>query len=394
MNLKSTFSSGAVDLVLVGEDGRLMVWKNPTSGPSRLPKPKYLDFPTALKSFACGPCHFLALTVDDKVLGWGDTRKYQLGTTRGVTATGFLEILISDKIISVHTFADAVYALAEGGRVWAWGDNSQGQCGLDPRTVGLVVTTPTLVPQFSPFPVVDLAASSIHVIALTEDGTVWTWGSNGHGRLGVSEFQHHLTYIPQQVPLILTDVVRVYATFGNSLVLTKSGALYIWGCNTYQILGNGTTNDSYRPHLIFPSGVQEVACGSAHVLVLLEDESLCSWGLNVAGQTGFPGKGIIPKPRAVDITAIDGKISGMIAGDHFSVLITDSGEFYLSGFFIHQNGDFGKYPEFKVKVPRNSSKLLWERLFMFIFLGNRDNVSIFFSFPIEVIFHFVSVMSR
>jgi hypothetical protein len=74
----------------------------------------------------------------------------------------------------------------------------------------------------------------------------------------------------------------------------------------------------------------------------LDFPTALTWGLNVAGQTGFPGKGIIPKPREVDITAVDGKISGMIAGDHFSVLITDSGEFYLCGFFIHRKGDFGK----------------------------------------------------
>jgi alpha-tubulin suppressor-like RCC1 family protein len=154
-----------------------------------------------------------------------------------------------------------------------------------------------------------------------------------------------------------------------------------------------TLNPHTSPTWSSPSGVKKVAAGWAHMMVLLDDGSLWSWGYNASCQASLNGPEFIYKPRRVDLTGVEGKLCGIIAGDNFSTLITDSGEFYIFGLNLHLEGDPVKYSEFKVKVPQTSSKILWQRL-KFLFLGNGDENSTFFVFPKEVIFHFVQVMQN
>jgi hypothetical protein len=396
MNLKPSFTCQVAKLFLVRDDGQLLFWKDPDYN-TRLPEPNHVAIPGDLVDFACGSAHHLALTVDGKVYAWGGNRNSQLGLPYSgeVREPRVLEIPTSEKIISVYAHGSASYALTERGRLWVWGDNSSSQCGFNSESRS-PVTEPTLFPGLDSDPIVDFAASFIHAIALTRDGTVLTWGGNSGGRLGIEREKKTSQGRGFYIPIRLTffkDAARVYAGSGTSLVLTKSGALYIWGWNDYGILGKGPSdsNSTHVPHMVFKSGVKEVAPGWAHTLVLLDDGSIWSWGNNTSGQAGVEGQAVVHEPHKLNLLGLEGKISGIIGGDNFSALITDFGDFCIFGFNAHPNGIFGRYTEFKVKVPR-SSGILWHLLFSSLFLGYRDQNSIFSLLPVEVIFHFVQVM--
>ena len=74
-------------------------------------------------------------------------------------------------------------ALKADGTVWAWGDNSFGQLGDSTATERL---TPVQVSGLSGVTAV-AAGDYHHTVALKADGTVWAWGYNGTGQLGVND---------------------------------------------------------------------------------------------------------------------------------------------------------------------------------------------------------------
>ncbi|MFY0581323.1 hypothetical protein ACN28S_50075 [Cystobacter fuscus] len=68
--------------------------------------------------------------------------------------------------------------------MWAWGNNWTGQLGDGTSTsYPIPRLTPTLIPGFAD--VKALAAGYGHSLALRADGSVWAWGNNSYGQLGV-----------------------------------------------------------------------------------------------------------------------------------------------------------------------------------------------------------------
>lgn len=63
-----------------------------------------------------------------------------------------------------------------------------------------------------------------HILAVKEDGTLWGWGKNDHGQLGVGD--QKARYSPVK---ILDQVVSVYAGNGNSFAIREDDSLWGWG---------------------------------------------------------------------------------------------------------------------------------------------------------------------
>jgi alpha-tubulin suppressor-like RCC1 family protein len=82
-------------------------------------------------------------------------------------------------------------ALKSDRTVWTWGNNGAGQLGVDSTT-----DSPTPVKVSGLSGVMAIAGGGFHTIALKSDRTVWTWGNNGAGQLGVDSSK---TYSPTPV---------------------------------------------------------------------------------------------------------------------------------------------------------------------------------------------------
>lgn len=135
-------------------------------------------------------------------------------------------------------------ALDKNGAVWAWGNSSGGLLGIPSRfsletlipsetfTVGPYVTEPVQVPGVEQ--VVDIAAAHYHTIALKRDGTVWGWGMNSTGQLGVREFRppqpaRGPEYHPPFPMFGVRDIQRIYTSDNFSALVDKSGDLFLMG---------------------------------------------------------------------------------------------------------------------------------------------------------------------
>src|SRR5207244_8583684 len=77
-----------------------------------------------------------------------------------------------------------------------------------------------------------------HSLAVKSDGTLWSWGYNYYGKLGIGSTVDQ--WFPAQVSG-LTNVVSAAGGWYHSLAIKADGTVWAWGYNTYGQLGDGTT---------------------------------------------------------------------------------------------------------------------------------------------------------
>ena len=136
-------------------------------------------------------------------------------------------------------------AIKTDGTLWAWGRNQDGELGLgdtDHRS------SPVQVGSLTNWSKVDVAGDKNMVIATKTDGTLWTWGDGGSapphqtgGQLGLGD-----TGIDRSSPCQVGSLTNWSVPFaGTNTVgaLKTDGTLWVWGGNKYGSLGQGTAAD-------------------------------------------------------------------------------------------------------------------------------------------------------
>jgi alpha-tubulin suppressor-like RCC1 family protein len=162
----------------------------------------------------------------------------------------------------------------------AWGDNEYGNLGdgtLTQRLAAVGVGSLTNVSQ--------VAAGQVHSLAVTSDGSVWSWGRNTFGQLGTGAAG--LSKSPQPVPGVGGTITQVAAGWTHSLAVGSDGTVWAWGDNRDGELGDGNTNQSDTavriPGL---SDVTQIAAGDGWSLALRSDGTVWAWGNNEYNELG------------------------------------------------------------------------------------------------------------
>jgi len=130
-----------------------------------------------------------------------------------------------------------------------------------------------------------IGAGPDNSVAVLSDGTVRTLGGNPFGNLG-----NGTTGGQSASPAKVTGLdtaVGVAAGSSHLLALLSDGTVRSWGLNTSGQLGNGTTTNSNVPVTVM--GLRDVvgiSSGASHSLALLADGTVRTWGNNVSGQLG------------------------------------------------------------------------------------------------------------
>lgn len=169
--------------------------------------------------------------------------------------------------------------------------------------------------------IVAINAGDYHSLALKADGTVWAWGANDNGQLGIGDRLITGNIVPVQVPG-LSNVIAVQASGFTSFALKSDGTVWAWGDNLYGLLGNGTTGEDARTPVQVPglTGVSQISAGGgtgaaggetgSHVVALKPDGTVFVWGNNGAGQIGngttggAPMCACVPTPSQTSISEV------------------------------------------------------------------------------------------
>lgn len=216
-----------------------------------------------------------------------------LSPTTGSTAGGTSVTVNGIHFVKVSTGAAHMLGLTDQGTVYSWGVGSSGALGnggTSDSSVPVEVVGVGGVGILSG--VTDISAGYNHSLALTADGVV-AWGRNLEGQLGNGSFStNSLTPVlvlkgaSPSSTAFLQDVVSVSAGQYFSSALTTAGTVYSWGQNSSGQLGDGnTTNLNIPVQTQGLTGVSAIECGYNHALALVGG-NVYSWGANASGQLG------------------------------------------------------------------------------------------------------------
>ncbi len=171
--------------------------------------------------------------------------------------------------------------IKQDGTLWTWGSNGNGQLGDGTR---LHRAYPLQVRGLSGVTAIALGGS--HTLALRQDGTLWAWGYNGYGQLGDGTTTSNGRVYPGTVPG-LSDVTAMAGGSGHTVALRQDGTVWAWGRNDYGQLGDGTDTQRLSPvNVPGLSGVTSLAAGLVHTVALRQDGTVWAWGHNGFGQLG------------------------------------------------------------------------------------------------------------
>jgi alpha-tubulin suppressor-like RCC1 family protein len=142
--------------------------------------------------------------------------------------------------------------------------------------------TPTLIDSTHDWKT--LSAGSAHIVAIKNDGSLWTWGQGLNGELGYST---NLTFNPPTKIGTDNDWKAVSAGTDHTVALKNDGTLWAWGNNFVGQLGNGSNTNSDTPQQIGSDhDWKSIDLGNAFTLAIKNDGSLWGWGYNIDGQLG------------------------------------------------------------------------------------------------------------
>ncbi len=224
--------------------------------------------------------HALAIKDNGTLWAWGSNYVGELGQNDIIQRYTPIQIGVETDWSKISAGAETSYAIKSNGTLWAWGYNSYGAIGQ-----GNTVTTyriPTQVGVDTNW--LDVSAGGDHVLALKSDGTLWAWGRNSSGRLGVGDTT--LRSSPTQVGTD-TDWASIGAGSDSSYAIKTNGTLWAWGTNTSYKLGlNDTTQRLIPTQVGTDTDWSKISGGYDHAIGIKTSGRMWAWGYNGSGQVG------------------------------------------------------------------------------------------------------------
>ena len=214
------------------------------------------------------------------------------------------------------------------GSLWAWGDNSDGQLGLADT---ISRTTPTRVGALNTW--VEVACGSGFTIARKNNHTLWGSGDNSEGQLGLGALTQTLSFMQ-----IGTDTDWTRITAGgqsHTMALKENKTLYTWGDNARGQLGFGDYTNRTTPQVVTTTTVSFIAAGYDHSMAIMGNGSLYAWGANSSAQLGTGDYVTRTTPTLITTTSWT-KVSG---GYGHTMAINSIGNVY--GWGLNAEGELG-----------------------------------------------------
>ncbi|XP_054532951.1 X-linked retinitis pigmentosa GTPase regulator isoform X4 [Pan troglodytes] len=279
---------------------------------------------------SCGDEHSAVVTGNNKLYMFGSNNWGQLGlgSKSAVSKPTCVKALKPEKVKLAACGRNHTLVSTEGGNVYATGGNNEGQLGLgdtEERNTFHVISFFT-----SEHKIKQLSAGSNTSAALTEDGRLFMWGDNSEGQIGLKNVSN--VCVPQQVT-IGKPVSWISCGYYHSAFVTN-GELYVFGEPENGKLGlpNQLLGNHRTPQLVseIPEKVIQVACGGEHTVVLTEN-AVYTFGLGQFGQLGL-GTFLFEtsEPKVIE-NIRDQTISYISCGENHTALITDIGLMYTFG---------------------------------------------------------------
>jgi len=212
------------------------------SSPTQVPG---TTWSTDIKHLSTGYNRTGAIKTDGTLWMWGQNQKGALGIpsyANDASVSSPVQVgsdTTWSKICGAGTVAPM--AIKTDGTLWGWGNNNKGPLGLNDRTNR---SSPTQVGTDTTWSQIDSVALEAYVATKT-DGTLWTWGTNEAGEIGNNTGSPSINYSsPVQIGSG-TNWSNVQGYLRNIIAVQNDGTAFVWGEGGSGRLGiNNRTNYS------------------------------------------------------------------------------------------------------------------------------------------------------
>ncbi|XP_035991718.1 probable E3 ubiquitin-protein ligase HERC1 isoform X8 [Fundulus heteroclitus] len=218
-------SAGYRHSAAVSEDGELYTWGEGDFGRLGHGDSNSRNIPTLVKDISnvgevsCGSSHTIALSKDGRTVwsfGGGDNGKLGHGDTNRVYKPKVVEALQGMFIRKVCAGSQSSLALTSTGQVYAWGCGACLGCGSSEATA----LRPKLIEELATTRVVDISIGDSHCLALSHDNEVYAWGNNSMGQCGQGNSTGPITKPKKVVGLDGVAIQQISAGTSHSLAWT------------------------------------------------------------------------------------------------------------------------------------------------------------------------------
>jgi len=176
-----------------------------------------------------GSEYMIGIKADGTLWGWGYNSQYQLGLGSGNNASKSSPVQIGSFTDWKSVGVNMGYTLATktNGTLWSWGTAYGGALGLGAGVE--VVNGPSQIGSLNTWASVHEGQAQYNSMAIKTDGTLWGWGANNWGTLGLGNNNQYFS--PMQVGT-LTNWKQVACAYAYAAAAVKTdGTLWIWGKN-------------------------------------------------------------------------------------------------------------------------------------------------------------------
>ena len=217
----------------------------------------------------------LFVTLNDKVFGFGSNEwgVCGFGHQMVVKEPKIIEELCDKSVIQFYNGYAFALALTSDNKLYGWGRNDLGQLGL--KIVNQTkVHKPVLIEDLNDINIKQISCGSGHTLVLTSDGMVYGWGGNTYGQIGCGiELGENISVIVKLE--LLPKIKSIHCSFCQSFALTDNGMVYSWGSNNWCDLGHELKQNEcvFEPKLIINLHNIISICSSSVNTYFLSNES-------------------------------------------------------------------------------------------------------------------------
>lgn len=272
---------------------------------------------TGMASVSAGGNFAVEARSDGTVWSWGGNTMCVLGTdpklcaspgpvpgvyaAQVLTSTGAALTGVS-KVAAGSSNMHALALRSRDGTVWSWGTEQQGQLANGTASLYRSLAKPVLTNTGAALTnVASISAGAVHSVAVLRDGTVYAWGFNGTGQLGIgtagySTSSMRAVRVLSSAGVPLTGVAAAVAGANHTLFLKTDGSVWGVGANNLRQLGSSAVSNV---PIVYPMRVldlQSAALTGVRSIVTRDDHSVAVRTNGTVYAWGYLTPGLVPSP--------------------------------------------------------------------------------------------------
>lgn len=237
---------------------------------------------------SCGYAYTMGIKTDGTLWAWGYNNGGRLGISSAVDRSSPVQVGSDSSWVDVFTTSYNTVATKSDGTVWTFGN---GFNGLNAQGVSSTISysSPVQVGALTTWQAVGGGQYGIQVNKT--DGSLWVWGSNVLGQLGQNVLTYIFGVLPSSPVQVGSDVTwSDFSTQGNYCLAVKSdGTLWSWGQNSSGCLGLGDTVKRSSPVQVGSDTnwyKVATALNTVNGYALKTNGTIWAWGTGSDGQLG------------------------------------------------------------------------------------------------------------